>query len=162
MHLRSRKISEVLEHVRALLSITPAPYSNTLATCFRSRLFAARTYPCSAFNHTYSLLEHILVPFSNTPALCCKTGAQASTRRRTTSHRSRPRTRAYRSNAPRTAKRPRTPKRPRTAKRPRATPSPSPRAGSLSNSDAWKSLKLRAASLHDYKLSVLGSSWGFP
>lgn len=86
----------MLEHVRALLSITPAPYSNTLATCFRSRLFAARTYPCSAFNHTYSLLEHILVPFSNTPALCCKTGAQASTRRRTTSHRSRPRTRAYR------------------------------------------------------------------
>ena len=150
MHLRSRKISEVLEHVRALLSITPAPYSNTLATCFRSRLFAARTYPCSAFKHTYSLLEHILVPFSNTPALCCKTGAQASTRRRTTSHRSKPRTRAYRSNAP------------RTAKRPRATPSPSPRAGSLSNSDAWKSLKLRAASLHDYKLSVLGSSWGFP
>ena len=110
----------------------------------------------SAFNHTYSLLEHILVPFSNTPALCCKTGAQASTRRRTTSHRSRPRTRAYRSNAPHTAKQP------RTAKRPRATPSPSPRAGSLSNSDAWKSLKLRAASLHDYKLPVLGSSWGFP
>lgn len=79
----------MLEHVRALLSITPAPHSNTLATCFRSRLFAARTYPCSAFNHAYSLLEHILVPFSNTPALCCKTGAQASTRRRTPSHRSR-------------------------------------------------------------------------
>lgn len=62
------------EHARALLSITSGP----IQTC--SRL---------TFDHAYSLLEHTLAPLSTTPALCCKTGAQARVRRRTPSHRSR-------------------------------------------------------------------------
>ena len=148
-----------------------------IASSLQENLRGARTRPRVAFKHACALFEHARdllsitpIPCSNIPLLRFQPHLHSVVKpaRRRVYAAERPRTapghslRTYRSYAPRAAKRPRPAKWPRAAKRPRATPSPSPRAGSLSNSDAWKSLKLRAASLHDYKLSVLGSSWGFP
>lgn len=61
---------EALEHVHALLSITPGPHSNMLVLCYQSRLGPIQTCSRLTFDHAYSLLEHTLAPLSTTPIPC--------------------------------------------------------------------------------------------
>lgn len=148
-----------------------------IASSLRENLRGARTRPRFAFHHAWAPFEHAHdllsitpVPCSNIPLLRFQPHLRSVIKpaRRRVHAAERPRTapshslRAYRSyaHAPQNGPAPQNGHAPQNG--PASHSSPSSQPASSSNSSVENLLQLHAAALRNYKLSVLGSSWGFP